>query len=41
MIYGKDLRVFVKQFLREEKKFSGLDALKAQLKTDQENAQSL
>jgi riboflavin kinase/FMN adenylyltransferase len=41
MIYGKDLRVFVKQFLREEKKFSGLDALKAQLKMDQENAQSL
>jgi riboflavin kinase/FMN adenylyltransferase len=36
MIYGKSLQVFVKKFLRAEEKFSGLDALKAQLALDRE-----
>jgi riboflavin kinase/FMN adenylyltransferase len=36
MIYGKTLQVFVKKFLRAEEKFSGLDALKAQLALDRE-----
>jgi riboflavin kinase / FMN adenylyltransferase len=35
-IYGKTLQVFVKKFLRAEEKFSGLDALKAQLAKDRE-----
>lgn len=33
-IYGKNLRVFVRKFLRPEIKFSGLDELKAQLAED-------
>lgn len=33
-IYGQTLRVFVKKFLRPEKKFNGLDALKQQLEAD-------
>ena len=33
-IYGQTLRVFVKKFLRAEKKFNGLDALKQQLAED-------
>ncbi len=33
-IYGKTLRVFLKHYLRGEIKFSGLDALKAQLAQD-------
>src|SRR4030095_13718456 len=33
-IYGKMLKVFVKRFLRAEVKFSGLEALKAQLAED-------
>lgn len=37
-IYGQTIRVFVKSFLREEKKFSGLDALKQQLAIDKERA---
>jgi riboflavin kinase/FMN adenylyltransferase len=32
------LRISVKQFLRGEEKFGGLDALKAQLAKDKENA---
>ncbi len=39
-IYGKSLRVFVKRFLRPEQKFSGLEALKAQLAVDKVNANS-
>ncbi len=35
-IYGATLKVFVKKFLRPEIKFSGLDALKAQLALDRE-----
>ena len=38
MIYGRTLKVFVKKFLRPEQKFSGLEALKAQLAADQKNA---
>jgi len=37
-LYGKELTVFVKKYLRGEEKFSGLDALKAQLARDRENA---
>ena len=37
-IYGKSLKVFVKKFLRTEKKFSGLEELKAQLALDKTNA---
>src|SRR3984957_5931546 len=37
-LYGRELRVSVKQFLRGEEKFAGLDALKAQLAKDRENA---
>ena len=33
-IYGKTLRVFVRKFIREEKKFSGIDELKSQLQKD-------
>ncbi len=40
-IYGKLIRVFVKYFLRKEIKFSGLDALKDQLKKDQQSALDL
>jgi riboflavin kinase/FMN adenylyltransferase len=37
-IYGKSVKVFVKKFLRAEKKFSGLEELKAQLALDKSNA---
>jgi len=37
-LYGRELRVSVKQFLRGEEKFAGLEALKAQLAKDKENA---
>jgi riboflavin kinase/FMN adenylyltransferase len=37
-LYGRELRVSLKQFLRGEEKFAGLDALKAQLAKDKENA---
>ncbi len=37
-IYGRHLTVWIHHFLREEKKFSGLDALKQQLKSDQEQS---
>ncbi|WEK33987.1 MAG: bifunctional riboflavin kinase/FAD synthetase [Candidatus Pseudobacter hemicellulosilyticus] len=37
-IYGRPVRVQVKKYLRGEQKFSGLDALKAQLASDRENA---
>ncbi len=39
-IYGEILRVYVKQYLREEQKFNGLEALKEQLARDKENALS-
>jgi riboflavin kinase / FMN adenylyltransferase len=37
-IYGQTLRVFVKKFLRPEKKFNGLDALKQQLEEDKKES---
>jgi riboflavin kinase / FMN adenylyltransferase len=37
-IYGKKLRVYVKQYLRGEQKFAGLDGLKEQLAKDKLNA---
>jgi len=37
-LYGRELRVFVHQYLRGEEKFNGLDALKARLAQDKENA---
>jgi riboflavin kinase/FMN adenylyltransferase len=37
-LYGLTLRVFLKKYLRGEQKFSGLDALKAQLANDKEQA---
>jgi riboflavin kinase/FMN adenylyltransferase len=38
MIYGRTLKVFVKKFLRPEQKFSGLEALQAQLALDKSRA---
>ncbi|MFT3827755.1 MAG: bifunctional riboflavin kinase/FAD synthetase [Chitinophagaceae bacterium] len=38
-IYGETLRVYVKHYLRSEKKFNGLDALKAQLASDKVQAE--
>jgi riboflavin kinase/FMN adenylyltransferase len=37
-LYGRELRVMVRKHLRGEQKFDGLDALKAQLAVDRENA---
>ncbi len=37
-VYGQSIRVYVKHFLREEIKFNGLEALKAQLGIDKKNA---
>jgi len=37
-LYGQTLRIFVKKHLRGEQKFNGLDALKAQLAKDGEDA---
>jgi riboflavin kinase/FMN adenylyltransferase len=35
-IYGDELRVYVKKYLREERKFDGMDTLKAQIAKDKE-----
>jgi riboflavin kinase / FMN adenylyltransferase len=37
-LYGRELRIFINKYLRGEEKFNGLDALKAQLALDRENA---
>ena len=37
-LYGQDLRIYFQEFLREEKKFESLDALKNQLVVDRERA---
>ncbi len=37
-IYGQQIKVFVKHYLRPEQKFNGLDALKDQLALDKDNA---
>jgi riboflavin kinase/FMN adenylyltransferase len=39
-IYNKSLKVYIKKFLRAEKKFNGLEELKAQLAMDKLNALS-
>jgi riboflavin kinase/FMN adenylyltransferase len=39
-IYGKQLRVYVKKYLREELKFKGLEELKEQLAKDKEDSLS-
>lgn len=40
-IYGEKIRVYVKAFIRPEKKFSGLEELKAQLEKDRITAEQL
>ena len=40
-LYGKYLRVQLVEYLRKEKKFDGLDALKAQMAIDTENARKV
>jgi len=37
-LYGRQLRVFMKKYLRSEEKFPGLEELKQQLAKDRENA---
>lgn len=37
-LYGQELRVYFQEFLREEKKFESLDALKSQLVVDRDRA---
>jgi riboflavin kinase/FMN adenylyltransferase len=37
-VYGRELRVVVRKYLRGEQKFAGLEALKGQLAVDRENA---
>lgn len=39
-LYGREIRVELLQYLREEKKFSGLDALKTQIAEDMNRARS-
>lgn len=38
VIYGHDIRVYFKKYLREEKKFNGLEALKEQISKDKVDA---
>jgi riboflavin kinase/FMN adenylyltransferase len=40
-LYDKQITIYFKAFLREERKFDGLEELKAQLKQDQINAKKL
>lgn len=40
-IYGNNLRIYVKSFLRDEQKFNGLETLKQQLALDKKNAINL
>lgn len=40
-LYGKHLRVALVDYIREEKKFDGLDALKAQIAADSDRARGL
>ena len=37
-LYGKNLRIYVKKWLRAEQKFNGLDGLKEQLEKDKKEA---
>lgn len=40
-LYGKDLQLFFVKFLRDEKKFDGIEALKAQLNLDREQVKEV
>lgn len=40
-LYDKQITIYLKAFLRDERKFDGLDALKEQLFLDQKNAKNL
>ncbi|MEB2775300.1 bifunctional riboflavin kinase/FAD synthetase [Algoriphagus sp. D3-2-R+10] len=40
-LYDKQITIYIKAFLREERKFDGLEALKEQLFIDQKNAKNL
>ncbi|MEP1260595.1 bifunctional riboflavin kinase/FAD synthetase, partial [Algoriphagus sp.] len=40
-LYDKQITIFIKAFLRNEQKFDGLEALKAQLYVDQKNAKKV
>ena len=40
-IYGEEIKITLKEFLRSEVKFEGLESLKEQLKKDKENAKLL
>ncbi|HJN25789.1 MAG TPA: riboflavin kinase, partial [Rhodospirillales bacterium] len=40
-LYGRHLRIALVDFLREEKKFDGLDDLKAQIALDSDNARQI
>ncbi|WP_192349804.1 bifunctional riboflavin kinase/FAD synthetase [Algoriphagus sp. Y33] len=40
-LYDKQITIYIKAFLREERKFDGLKSLKAQLFLDQKNAKNL
>lgn len=40
-LYDKQITIYIKAFLREERKFDGLEALKKQLFIDQKNAKNL
>ena len=40
-LYDKQITIYIKAFLREEKKFDGLESLKQQLFQDQKNAKNL
>lgn len=41
MLYGQDIEIEFVQFLRAEQKFSGIEALKAQLEADRDQARAL
>jgi len=40
-LYDKQITIYIKAFLREERKFDGLEALKAQLSLDQQQAKKI
>ena len=40
-LYDKQITIYLKAFLRDERKFDGLEALKEQLFLDQKNAKNL
>jgi riboflavin kinase/FMN adenylyltransferase len=40
-LYDRQVTIYFQSFLRDEQKFEGLEALKAQLYLDQQNAKNL